>query len=311
MIYMTALQRHAASSGGWPLSMFLTADGKPIFGGTYWPPEDKEIDGEKVRGFKTILKTVHDAYEGQAEGARGAGRQASPRRRRSALDRRCPRRRPGRRSTATWSTGAVEALKEEFDPVYGGFGSPARKLPRHRSSRCRRAWRSCCSTRPARRRPTKTATTWSHLTLDQMALGGIYDQLGGGFHRYSTERTWTVPHFEKMLYDNAQLVEVYADAYRATKKPLYKRVVERDAGLRRPRDDLAGRRLLLGARRRQHGEEGRFYVWTDEEIDDVLTDEADADACPSRSTAPTSKPNFEEKYHILLRRKPLADVPRS
>ena len=101
------------------------------------------------------------------------------------------------------------------------------------------------------------------LTLDKMAQGGIYDQLGGGFHRYSTERTWTVPHFEKMLYDNAQLAEIYAQAYQITKKPLYRRVLAGDAGLCRTRDDVRRRAPSIRRRTpRRTTRKAAVYVWT-------------------------------------------------
>src|SRR5207237_8512674 len=113
------------------------------------------------------------------------------------------------------------------------------------------------------------------LTLDQMALGGIYDHLGGGFHRYSTERTWTVPHFEKMLYDNAQLAEVYARAYRLTQKPLYRRVLDETL-------EFVGRELTApqggfysALDADSSGGEGLFYIWTDQELADVLADRDD------------------------------------
>ena len=136
------------------------------------------------------------------------------------------------------------------------------------------------------------------LTLDHMARGGIYDQLGGGFHRYSTERTWTVPHFEKMLYDNAQLVEVYARAYRGDEEAAVPAGRAGDAGLRRPRDDLPEGAFYSALDADSDGEEGRFYVWTDKEIDAVLTDKADADLVKKVYGA-DGEPNFEEKYHIL------------
>ena len=113
------------------------------------------------------------------------------------------------------------------------------------------------------------------VTLDHMARGGIYDQVGGGFHRYSTERTWTVPHFEKMLYDNAQLVEVYARAYRLTKKPLYRRVVEETLAFVKREMTAPEGGFYSAIDAETDGEEGRFYVWTDEELDAVLKDKAD------------------------------------
>ena len=131
-----------------------------------------------------------------------------------------------------------------------------------------------------------------------MAMGGIYDQLGGGFHRYSTERTWTVPHFEKMLYDNAQLVEIYSKAYRTTKKPLYRRVVDGDAGLHRARDDIAGGGFYSSQDAETHHEEGRNYVWTPKELADALPDKAELDFI-KKIYVPKGKLNFEEKYHIL------------
>ncbi len=146
------------------------------------------------------------------------------------------------------------------------------------------------------------------LTLDHMARGGIYDQLGGGFHRYSTERTWTVPHFEKMLYDNAQLCEVYADAYRATKKPQYRRVLEQTIAFidREMTAPEGGFYSALDAD--AEGEEGRFYVWSTKAIDAAL---ADADKSMvslfKRVYGVDGEPNFESRYHILTLPRSLAE----
>jgi uncharacterized protein YyaL (SSP411 family) len=288
-IYMTALNAFGRR-GGWPLSMFLTADAKPIFGGTYWPPDDKEIDGEKVRGFKSVLKVVRefqqkepDKLKEQADQLAAATNAALAGTVRGIalvdLDR-------------DLVAGAVEGVKEEFDPVYGGFGSPARgfrgtkfptppylRLVQHEAARTK----------------AKELTDLLAVTLDHMARGGIYDHLGGGFHRYSTERTWTVPHFEKMLYDNAQLVEVYADAYRATKNPFYRKVVQETLA-------FVGRELTspdgafysaLDAD--AEGEEGKPYVWTTKEIDAVLGGQ-DAELFKQ---VYGGKTNFEERFIIL------------
>ncbi len=144
------------------------------------------------------------------------------------------------------------------------------------------------------------------LTLDHMARGGIYDQLGGGFHRYSTERTWTVPHFEKMLYDNAQLCEVYADAFRTTKKPQYKRVLEQTLAFigREMTSPEGGFYSALDAD--SQGEEGRFYVWTAKEIDEVLTDKPQAELF-KQVYGVDGPANFESRYHILTLPHPLAE----
>jgi uncharacterized protein YyaL (SSP411 family) len=298
-IYLTALQVQGVH-GGWPMSMFLTADGKPIAGGTYWPPEDKEVDGEKVRGFKTILKIVHDFHkdkpkqlEEQADGIAKRTAEALEGAARGAplvdLDRELV-------------TGATDGLKDEFDKLHGGFGSPARnfrgtKFPMPPSLQLLQG--------EAARTKSKELDEMVQITLDHMARGGIYDHLGGGFHRYSTERTWTVPHFEKMLYDNAQLLEVYARAYRETKKPQYKRVLEQtlafvDRELTSP-DGVFYSALDADS----DGEEGKFYVWTGKEIDDVLGKE-DA-AFFKKVYGADGKPNFEGKYHILVLPAPLSE----
>ena len=129
-------------------------------------------------------------------------------------------------------------------------------------------------------------------TLDAMARGGIYDQLGGGFHRYSTDAVWLVPHFEKMLYDNAQLARVYLHAWQVTGDERYRRVVDRDARLRAARDDRRGGRLLLDAGRRLRGREGAFFVWTPEEVR-AAVDDAErrvARSTPSEEATPTARP---------------------
>jgi uncharacterized protein YyaL (SSP411 family) len=139
-----------------------------------------------------------------------------------------------------------------------------------------------------------------------MARGGIYDQLGGGFHRYSTERTWTVPHFEKMLYDNAQLLEVYADAYRATKKPQYRRILEQTLAFldREMTAPEGGFYSALDAD--SEGEEGRFYVWTAKGIDELLRNKSDAELFKVVYGVGNT-PNFESRYHILTLPRPLAE----
>jgi len=291
-VYMTALSV-LDRPGGWPLSMFLTADGKPIFGGTYWPPDDKEVEGGKVKGLKTILKAVHDAWkENPKDLEEHAGKVAAATKESLAGSARGIGLIELNRDLVT---GAVDALKEEFDPVHGGFGNPRKKF---RGTKFPIPPDLGLLHHEAQRTKADDLLKMRELTLDKMAMGGIYDHLGGGFHRYSTERTWTVPHFEKMLYDNAQLVEVYARAYEATKNPLYKKVV---------RETLAfiGRELTspdgafysaLDAD--SDGTEGRFYVWTGKEIDTILT-EKDADLV-KKVYAADDQPNFEEKYHILL-----------
>jgi uncharacterized protein YyaL (SSP411 family) len=303
-VYMTALNIQG-SPGGWPLSMFLTADGKPIVGGTYWPPDDKEIEGTTVRGFKTVLRVIKEAHGEKTKEIEEMARRHAERtkaalaghlRGKALVD-----------LNRDLVAAAVDALKEGFDKEHGGFGSPAREF---RGPKFPSPPSLALIQHEARRTNSKDLAReldgMVALTLDRMARGGIYDQLGGGFHRYSTERTWTVPHFEKMLYDNAQLCEVYADAYRATKKQEYKRVLEQTIAFieREMTSPVGGFYSALDAD--SQGEEGQFYVWTTEEIDEVLADKSQADLF-KRVYGADGPANFEKRYHILTLPKPLAD----
>jgi hypothetical protein len=141
-----------------------------------------------------------------------------------------------------------------------------------------------------------------------MGRGGIYDHVGGGFHRYSTERTWTVPHFEKMLYDNAQLVEVYAQAWKLTKKADYKRIVQETLTFVERELTSPEGAFYTSLDAETHHEEGRFYVWTARELADALPDKQDLRLL--RKTYLSDLPNFEDKYHILRLARPLAEIAK-
>jgi uncharacterized protein YyaL (SSP411 family) len=303
-IYLTALSV-MNQQGGWPLSMFLTADGKPIFGGTYWPPEDKDLgDDRKIRGFKTVLSVVQKAYADKPdEITKHADKVAETTRDALASSARGI---PLIDLDRELITGAVDGVKERFDSTHGGFGSPARKFA---GTKFPTPPILLLLHNEATRTKAKDLKEMLHLTLDHMAQGGIYDQLGGGFHRYSTERTWTVPHFEKMLYDNAQLCEVYALAYADTKKPLYKRVLQQTLAFveRELTNPDGGFYSALDAD--SEGEEGKFYVWTVKEIDTLLAGQADAKIF-KQVYGLDDAANFESKYHILVLKKPLADHAR-
>ena len=292
-IYMTALNAQG-QSGGWPLSMFMMPDGRPIVGGTYWPREDKKVDDEVAFGFKTILKKVHAAFkedpkqfEKQADAlaartTRALENSIVPGIALVPLDRELV-------------TKVVDELTEEFDLEYGGFGNPNRRF---KGTKFPMPPRLMFLLQVVERTKDKKLAEFLTLTLDQMAMGGIYDQLGGGFHRYSTERTWTVPHFEKMLYDNSQLVEVYSKAYRVLKKPLYRRVVvETLAYIEREMTSPEGA-FYSSQDAETHHEEGRFYVWTPQELQDALPDKAELEFIKKVYIA-DGKLNFEGKYHIL------------
>jgi uncharacterized protein len=292
-IYMTALHAHRSGGGGWPLSMFLMPDGKPIIGGTYWPREDQKDKDEVYPGFKTILAAVRDEYKKNPEAlAKQAADLAA--RTRFALDN------AGVPGIAIVNLDRaligdiVDAIKEEFDPEYGGFGAPHRKF---KGPKFPTPCRLELLLHEGVRTKDDKLIGMVRLTLDQMAAGGIYDQVGGGFHRYSTERTWSVPHFEKMLYDNAQLVELYARAFKATRDPVYRRIVEETlAYVAREMTSPEGA-FYSSQDAETHHEEGRFYVWTDQELADAIPDQAERGFIKDFYQA--NQPNFEGKYHIL------------
>jgi uncharacterized protein YyaL (SSP411 family) len=250
-IYMEAVQM-MVRRGGWPLSVFLTPQQQPFFGGTYWPARPQT----GMPGFEEVLRAVAEAWRD-----RPAAVMEQARRMTDLLQSRRP---PGdaKRPLAENPLEDAEiALAQTFDRQAGGFG-PAPKFPRPVDlSLLLRRWR-----RSGRDDLLHMVTS----TLDHMAAGGIYDQLGGGFHRYSVDGRWLVPHFEKMLYDNALLAGCYLDAWQATRHPEYARIVRQtlDYLLRDMTDPLHG--FYSAEDADSAGEEGKFYVWTPEEIQEVL-----------------------------------------
>ena len=307
-IYMTALQQ-LRNSGGWPLSMFLLPDARPIIGGTYWPREDQKDGDESNPGFKTILKAVHDAYKEKPNDVEKQAADLSSKTKFALANGGVPGLAIVKLDRTLYDE-VVDAVAEEFDPEYGGFGSAARKFKGPKFPMpCRLELLGQAGMRNKDDKRLGMLTK----TLDQMAAGGIYDHLGGGFHRYSTERTWTVPHFEKMLYDNAQLVELYSRAFRATKNATYRRVVAETLAYIEPRNDVAGRAAFLfvaGRRRRTSRGRPSFYVWTEQgELEEALPDTAERTFLRGYYGAKT--PNFEGKYYILRESLPIADYLKS
>ena len=259
-IYMTAVQA-IAGQGGWPLNVFLTPEGLPFYGGTYWPPEDRR----GMPGFPKVLAAVSDAYQNRKDETLESAEQVS-----SFLDRAMrglPS--PNRVSPETLDE-AFRALLPAFDDVNGGFGR-APKFPQ--------ASVIDFLLRYAKRTHAPEAEEMVRLTLDKMAAGGVHDQIGGGFHRYAVDAVWLVPHFEKMLYDNAQLALLYLDAYRAFRDPGHRRVAERmlDYVLREMTSPEGG--FYAAEDADSEGEEGRFYVWTAAEVDDLLGEDAALVSC--------------------------------
>ena len=304
-IYLTALQS-LGRSGGWPMSMFLLPDARPFFGGTYWPREDRKEMDETYPGFVSILKKVHETYRDKKEDIEKIADQvatATTRKLNGAgefgaaivdLDRKL-------------LAEVVESLKIEFDPEHGGFGNPSRKFVGSKFPQpCRLEFLLGQAQRTKDDELTKMVT----LTLDRMARGGIYDQIGGGFHRYSTERTWLIPHFEKMLYDNAQLVELYARAYRTTKDPQHKRIVEETLRyIEREMTSPEGA-FYSSQDAETDAEEGRFYVWSDRSLADALPN-AEAVDLVRQVYGADGPANFEKKFHVLHLPQPLEKAARS
>lgn len=289
-IYMTSLQFFGIQ-GGWPLTMFLTPDAKPIAGGTYWPVEDRVVGGQRALGLKSIIRMILDLRQDEPKQVREQSDEVARIVART-LNRSSKPNGPAPRRYII--TSAVDSMKEGFDPEYGGFGSAARSF---RGTKFPMAPAVGFLLQQAVRQNSDELLKMATLTLDRMAMGGIYDQIGGGFHRYSTERTWTVPHFEKMLYDNAQLVEIYAKAYEHTKNPLYGRIVRETLEFvsREMTDAKGGFYSSLDAD--SEGVEGRYYVWTSSELDAVIPGTGAERAMLGLS----DRPNFEGKYFIPTR----------
>jgi uncharacterized protein YyaL (SSP411 family) len=307
-IYMNAVQM-MTGRGGWPMSVFLTPDLQPFFGGTYWPPTQKM----GMPGFDQVLRAVFDAWQNrremaveqarqlteylQGDGGRGTGDGAEG----------------GQRSEVGGPSLTADAAREvldnarrqlarAFDAMHGGFGS-APKFPHSMDLQLLiRLWRR--DPRP------ETLHMVTH-TLEKMAAGGIYDHLAGGFARYSVDERWLVPHFEKMLYDNALLVSAYVDAAQAYFSPNFpseeslilwrysrmSRVIRETCSyiLRDMNDPAGGFHSTEDAD--SEGEEGKFYVWTPAEIVEVLGPEAAERFCYVYDV--TEQGNFEHGKSIL------------
>jgi len=254
-IYMNAVQM-MTGSGGWPLTVFLLPNGQPFFGGTYFPPED----GYGRPGFRRVLETMSQAYKSQRSDVVNNAQQVS-----EQLQQQTFKHADERLDTAVLG-GANGVLATAFDPRHGGFGRAPKFPP---------SMAIDFLLRYQHRTNDERALHMATFTLDKMASGGLYDQVGGGFHRYSTDDRWLVPHFEKMLYDNALLARVYLDAYRVTGNALYRRITEEtlDFVLREMRDESGAFYSTQDAD--SEGVEGKFYVWSLREFREVVGADAD------------------------------------
>jgi len=260
-IYMNAVQM-MTGQGGWPMSMFLTPDLRPFYGGTYFPPDDRY--GRP--SFKRLLLTLADAWQSRrAEITSQAGEITKQLQRIGGLPLAVTGSGDFSSSGAELIRHAVSALSHAFDPRFGGFGS-APKFPHAMELRV--------LLRAYKRFGSEDALNMARLTLDRMAMGGMYDQLGGGFHRYSTDERWLVPHFEKMLYDNALLSVAYLEAFQATGDGHYREVVEKtlDYVLREMTSPEGP--FYSSQDADSEGGEGKFYVWSAAEVEQILGKES-------------------------------------
>lgn len=285
-IYQTAHQLLAGRPGGWPLTVFLTPEQVPFFCGTYFPRASQY----GLPGFHEILLQIAQAYREQ-HGAITRQNQAVL----DALNRLTEPPGGAGAPQAVLLDNARNALAREFDPSFGGFGQ-APKFPQ--PSGIERLLRHYART-AGDGVPDYEALRMAQVTLRKMALGGIYDQVGGGFARYSVDNYWIIPHFEKMLYDNGQLLALYADAWRATGEELFQRVANETAewALREIRHPGGAFYASLDAD--SEGGEGAFYLWTPEEIRGVLREE-EAELVIARFGL-NRRPNFESRWHLYVR----------
>jgi uncharacterized protein len=287
-IYMEAVQA-MSGHGGWPMTVFLTPDGVPFYGGTYFPPTDRL----GMPGFQRVLTSVAEAYRRAPDEIRRSAEQLRSRlggslmgHEAGALDERV-------------AAAAYQGLVASFDARHGGFGG-APKFPQPMNLEF--------LLRYYKRTGEPHALAMARVTLDHMRRGGIYDQLGGGFHRYSTDDVWLVPHFEKMLYDNALLARVYLEAYQVTGDEAYRQVVEETLGyvLREMTSPEGGFYSAQDAD--SEGEEGKFFIWTPREIAEVLGPE-DAPLVAAYYGV-TEQGNFEGR-NILHLARPAEEVAQA
>ncbi|MFO8009942.1 MAG: thioredoxin domain-containing protein [Dehalococcoidia bacterium] len=255
-IYMTVCQM-MTGSGGWPLTIMMTPDKQPFFAATYIP---KETRFGRI-GMIDLIPKVKDIWINRKSELLESARKIT-----STVQQISPGT-PGEELEAHLLSSAYEELAARFDSQYGGFGSAPKFPTPHNLLFLLRYWKNTHADK---------AMQMVEQTLQSMRCGGIYDHVGFGFHRYSTDREWLVPHFEKMLYDQAMLVTAYTEAYQATGNPKYEQTA-REIITYVLRDMTAPEGGFYSAEDADsEGEEGKFYIWSEDEIRQVLGDEADS-----------------------------------
>ncbi len=287
-IYQTAHQLLTQRGGGWPLTMFLDSENqKPYFGGTYFPDEPRH----GMPAFRDLLTKVAAYYDDHTDDIREQGERLS-----DVFQQIEPEpASPGTELTAAPLQKVRDRLEQSFDREFGGFGG-APKFPHPGTiERMLRHWRATASSSE----PDIDALFMATLTLTRMAEGGLYDHLGGGFCRYSVDRFWQIPHFEKMLYDNGPLLALYAQAFLATGEQQFAITATQTAewmlsDMRSPDGSFYATRDADS-----EGEEGRYYVWTPEQVAALI--EARDYPVFARRFGLDSEANFEGHWHLSVR----------
>ena len=283
-IYMNAVQM-LTGAGGWPMTMFLTPDLKPFYGGTYFPPDNRY--GRP--GFAQVLLGVEEAYRERHEAVADQADQIT-----AHLNRLSEMEAHDHTLTTDLLDAAYQDYRARFDSQYGGFGDAPKFPPSMGLSLLLRHWL---------RTGNPNALEMVEVTLEKMACGGMYDQLGGGFHRYSVDARWLVPHFEKMLYDNALLTVTYLEAYQATGKAFYRQIAVEtlDYVLREMYNTEVGG-FYSTQDADSEGVEGKFFVWTLDEVEALLGKEKAEIYCEYYDI--TEPGNFEGKNILHVQTPP-------
>jgi uncharacterized protein YyaL (SSP411 family) len=289
-IYMVATQI-LSGQGGWPNSVFLTPDLKPFYAGTYFPPDERY----RRPSFRSVLQGLAEAWRNRRSEVEQQAEEVATTMRRYLEERAQSGDEP---APATVAEASLEGLARSFDPRNGGFGG-APKFPSPSNL--------FLLMELASREPR--AKEMLEVTLDRMARGGIYDQLGGGFHRYSTDGQWRVPHFEKMLYDNGFLLEIYARWHGATGDPEAARIAEETAAFLAREMTSAEGAFLSAIDAETAAMEGAYYVWTGEELRTLLGEEDGAFLAPILGFE--GAPFFEGEHYVLHLPEPLEERARA